>query len=77
MRIKSHSKINTHNKECLTHNKECLVKVPDKKIQRIRRNKTQTESKQNRKTCFCENKTSWLYSPVSFCVFCFWMCLLS
>ena len=47
------------------HSDECLVKISDQNTQGVRRSKSQTESEQNR---FSENKTSWLFFPVSpFC----------
>jgi len=47
------------------HNEECLVKISDQNTQGVRRSKSQTESEQNR---FSENKTSFLFFPVSsFC----------
>jgi len=53
--LKSQSKLNTHNDEC-------LVKFSDQKTQGIGRSKTQTESEQNR---FSENEMSWLFFPIS------------
>ena len=56
--LKSHSKLNRHNEES-------LVKFSDQNTQGIRRSKSQTENEQN---WFSENKTSWLFFPVSsFC----------
>jgi len=47
------------------HNDECLVKISNQKSQGVRRSKSQAESEQNR---FSENKTSWLFFPLSsFC----------
>jgi len=54
--LKSQPKLNRHNDER-------LVKISDQNKQGVRRSKSQTESEQNR---FLENKTSWLYFPVSF-----------
>jgi len=49
------------------HGEERLVKIPDQNTQGVRRSKSQTEGAQN---WFSENKTSWLFSPVSsFCDF--------
>jgi len=56
--LKSQSKLNRHNDDC-------LVKISDQNTYGVRRSKSQTESEQN---WFSENKTSWLYFPVSsFC----------
>jgi len=44
------------------HNEELLVKISDQNTQGVRRRKSQTESEQN---WFSENKTSWLFFPVS------------
>ena len=56
--LKSQPKLNRHDDEC-------LVKISDQNTQGVRRSKSQTESEQNR---FSENKTSWLFFPVSsFC----------
>ena len=47
------------------HSDERLVKFLDQIILGLRRSKSQTENEQN---WFFENKTSWLYFPVSsFC----------
>jgi len=47
------------------HSDERLLKISDKNTQGIRRSKSQTESEPN---WFSENKTSWLFFPVSsFC----------
>ena len=44
---------------------ECLEKIWDQNTQGLRRSMSQTESEQN---CFSEQKTSWLFFPVSsFC----------
>ena len=50
-----------------THSEECLVKISDQNTQGVRRSNSQTQSEQN----WCsENKTSWLFYPVSsFCDF--------
>ena len=49
------------------HSDERLVKIWDQNTQAERRSKSQTESEQN---WFSENKTSWLFFPVtSFCDF--------
>ena len=61
--IKIHCKYQT---QCNTHNKECLVNISNQHTQGIRRNKSQTESKQNRKTCYSKNKTSSLFFLISF-----------
>ena len=56
--FKSQSKFNRHNDEC-------VVKISDQNTQGVRRNKSQTESEQNR---FSEKKMFWLFFPVSsFC----------
>ena len=58
MGLKSQPKLNGHIDEC-------LVKILEQNTQGVRRSKSQTESEQNR---FSENKTSWLFFPVSsFC----------
>jgi len=44
------------------HDDECLVKITYQNTHGVRRNKSQTESEQHR---FSENKTSWLFFPVS------------
>jgi len=47
------------------HSDECPVKVSDQNTQGVRRSKSKTKSEQN---WFSENKTSWLFIPVSsFC----------
>jgi len=47
------------------HNDEYLEKISDQNTQGVRRSKSLTESEQNR---FSDNKTSWLFFPVSsFC----------
>jgi len=46
----------------IRHSDERLVKISDQNTQGVRRSKSKTESEQNR---FSENKTSWLFSPVS------------
>jgi len=57
-RLKSQPKLNRHSDEC-------LVKISDQNTQGASRSKSQTESEQN---WFSENKTSWLFFPVSsFC----------
>ena len=49
------------------HGEERLVKISDQNTQGVRRSKSQTDGEQN---WFSENKTSWLFSPVSsFCDF--------
>jgi len=46
---------------------ECLVKILEQNTQGVRRSNSQTQSEQN---WFSENKTSWLFHPVSsFCDF--------
>jgi len=47
------------------HSDECLVKISYQNTHGVRRSKYQTDSEQNR---FSEDKTSWLFFPVSsFC----------
>jgi len=47
------------------HGEERLVKISDQNTQGVRRSKSQIEDEPNR---FSENKTSWLFSPISsFC----------
>jgi len=53
--VKSHAKLNRHNDEC-------LGKPSYQNTQGVRRTKSQTESDQN---WFSENKTSWIFFPVS------------
>jgi len=56
--LKSKSKLNRQNDEC-------LAKILDQNTQGARGSNSHSESKQNR---FSENKTSWLFFPVSsFC----------
>ena len=51
-----------------------LVKISDQNTQGASRSKSRTESEQN---WFSENKTSWLFFPVSSFVICLWTCLLT
>ena len=44
------------------HSDERLVKISDQNTQGVRRSTSQTESEQN---WFSENKTSWIFFPVS------------
>ena len=53
--LKSHPKLSRHSDER-------LIKISDQNTQRVRRSKSHIESEQN---WFSENKTSWLFSPVS------------
>jgi len=47
------------------HTEEFMVKISDQNTQGVRCSKSQTESEQN---WFSENKTSWIFFPVSsFC----------
>jgi len=49
------------------HSEQCLVKISDQNTQGVRRSNSQTQSEQN---WFSENKSSWLFYPVSsFCDF--------
>jgi len=51
----------------IRYSDERLEKISDQNTQGVRRSKSQTESEQN---WFSENKTSWLFYPVSsFCDF--------
>jgi len=60
LRLKSQPKLSRHTEER-------LVKISDQNTQGVRRSKSQTEGEQNWSS---ENKTSWLFSPVSsFCDF--------
>jgi len=49
-------------------------KISDQNTPGVRRRKSQTESEQN---WFSENKTSWLFFPVSSFFICLWTCFLT
>jgi len=52
-----------HRSRTCRHSDECLVKILHQNTQGVSRSKSQTESEQN---WFFENKTSWLFFPVSY-----------